>query len=199
MNIRPLTILGACLAVLAALGALATASAQEQAPTFISISQELRQAGIKFSGGYVDVYANNAFCGRLSFTDARVQTPDGGARLELAKAEQPAACRTEGATITLVDGRGFPIVDSTPPVTYPATPKKYALKLGSTIEIEDLSIPPVSTGDEQPTPAAPAAGTGFVASPTSRPFGAALAASGAALALAGIALCFAGRVRRATV
>lgn len=188
MNTKPIQFLAICFVALAALAA-ATASAQ-QAPTFIAISQELRQIGIGHNGGYLDVYANNALCGRLSFTDARLQTPDGGARLELAKAEQPAACRTTGASITLVDGRGFPIVDSTPPVTYPPTVKKYTLKLGSTVEIKDLSIPPVSTGEDDPgaAPLPPAAGTGIGTAEAASWPAAFVEAGGSALALTGLLL-----------
>ena len=117
------------------------------------------------------MYANGALCGRLSFSDVRQQTADGGARLELGKAEQPAACRTDGAAVTLIDGRGFPIVDSTPPVTYPPAVKKYTLKPGSTIEIVDLSIPPATSGDAEPTatPAPPAAGSGVNTTATAAP------------------------------
>ena len=195
MNTKPIQFLAICFVGLAAL-AFATASAQ-QAPTFIEISQELRLAGIDHNGGYVDVYANNALCGRLSFTDARLQTPDGGARLELGNPEQPAACRTTGATITLVDGRGIPIVDSTPPVTYPPAVKKYTLKLGATVEIKDLSIPPVSTGEDQPTatPGPPAAGTG-VGAARARGTTEGIEVAGGTLVVLGLSLALAAARKR---
>ena len=105
---------------------------------------ELRQLGIDHNGEYVDVYANGSLCGRFSFTDPKQQTVNGEAEFALAQESQPPACGTDGATITLIDGRGLQLVET------------YTLKLGTRIEIVHLSIPPVV----DPGPLPPNAGSG---------------------------------------
>lgn len=117
----------ALISVLAVQTEVMPAHAQEER-TVIAVDAELGAIGEKYFGGYLQVYADGQLCGELSFTDPAQRTPDAGAALAVARADQPAACGRSGAAITFFDGRGV------------ALSNRYSLEPGSILVIDWLTV-----------------------------------------------------------